>query len=98
VRFEFDDPDLRRLWSDRDFTGGHAPAVVKGFRKAVNAIHAAHDERDLRAMRGLNFHPLHGKRAGQFALKLNDQWRLVVELRGEGASKVVGILEIVDYH
>lgn len=98
MRIEFDDPNLERLWTDRAFTGGHAPAVVKGFRKAVNAIHAAADERDLLALRGLNFHRLRDDRDGQYAMKVNDQWRLIVEIRGAAPNKAMGVLEIVDYH
>lgn len=31
-------------------------------------------------------------------MRLNDQWRLIVELRGEAPGKTVHINEIVDYH
>jgi proteic killer suppression protein len=31
-------------------------------------------------------------------MRLNDQWRLVIELRGESPSKTVYVVEIVDYH
>ena len=79
-------------------TGGHAPAVVKGFRKIMGFVRAAPDERALGAMRGLNFHRLDDDRAGQYALKINDQWRLIVELRGEAPKKRIGVIEIVDYH
>ncbi len=95
---EFDDPDLDRLEVDRTFTAGWAPAVVKGYRKAIGAIRAAADERDLYALRGLNFHPLKDDRTGQPAMKLNDQWRLILEIRGEAPKKWMGVVEIVDYH
>ena len=61
-------------------------------------VRAAPDERALGAMRGLNFHRLDDDRAGQYALKINDQWRLIVELRGEAPKKRIGVIEIVDYH
>lgn len=98
MEIEFDDPDLDRLEVDRDFTAGWPPAVVKGYRKAIGAIRAATDERDLRALRGLNFHPLKDDREGQHAMRLNDQWRLIVEIRGEAPKKRIGIVGIVDYH
>lgn len=96
--YEFDDPDLERLATDPTFTGGHSPAVVKGFRKVIGFVKGVLDERALYAMRGLNFHPLERDREGQHSLKINDQWRLIVELRGEAPKKRIGVIEIVDYH
>lgn len=97
MEIEFADPDLDRLELDREFTAGFAPAVVKGYRKAIRFIRAAVDERDLR-LPGLNFKPLDHDRAGQHSMKLNDQWRLILEIRGEGKKKKIGVIEIVDYH
>jgi plasmid maintenance system killer protein len=31
-------------------------------------------------------------------MRLSDQWRLIIELRGEAPTKTVFIVEIVDYH
>ena len=98
MEIEFDDPDLDRLEVDPRFAAGFPPAVVKGFRKAIGFIRQAVDERDLYAMRGLNFKPLERDRAGQHSMKLNDQWRLIVELRGQAPKKRIGVIEIVDYH
>ena len=96
--FEFDDPDLERLLTDGTYTGGRPPTVVKGFRKVMGFVRAAPDERALYAMHGLNFHRLVRDRAGQHSLKINDQWRLIVELRGDGPKTRIGVIEIVDYH
>lgn len=95
---EFDDPDLLRLATDATYTAGHSPAVVKGFRKLMRFINEVVDERALYAMRGLNFHKLERNRLGQHSLNINDQWRLIVELRGEAPKKRIGVIEIVDYH
>ena len=95
---EYDDPDLERLARDAAYTAGFAPAIVKGFRKMVGFIKAVVDERALIAMHGLNFHPLDRDRAGQYSLKINDQYRLIVELRGDAPKKRIGVIEIVDYH
>jgi proteic killer suppression protein len=39
-----------------------------------------------------------GDRKGQHSMRLNDQWRLIMEIRGAAKNKVVHIVEIVDYH
>jgi toxin HigB-1 len=96
--FEFDDPDLLRLATDATFTAGQPPAIVKGFRKLMRFIKEAVDERALYAMKGLNFHKLERDRAGQHSLTINDQWRLIVEIRGDAPKKRIGVIEIVDYH
>jgi proteic killer suppression protein len=51
---------------------------------------------ELRALRGNRLEALKGGRAGQFSIRINDQWRICFEWRrGEhGPSNV----EIVDYH
>lgn len=98
MEIEFDDPDLDRLARDSSFTAGHPPVIVKGFRKVVQFVRAAPDERALIAMHGLNFHRLKHDRAGQHSLNINDQYRLIIELRGEAPKKRIGVIEIVDYH
>jgi proteic killer suppression protein len=98
MEIEYDDSALDRLEVDKAYTAGFAPAVVKGFRKAVFFIRQAVDERDLFQYRGLNFKPLDKDRDGQHSMKLNDQWRLIVEIRGTAPKKRIGVIEIVDYH
>lgn len=95
---DFDSKDLDRLETDPAFTAGFGPEIVRGYRKVMQAIRAAHDERDLYASRGLRFEPLKGRRSHQHSLRINKQWRLIVELRGAGQQKRVGIVGIEDYH
>jgi toxin HigB-1 len=95
---EFENNDLDRLEIDQSFTAGFAPEVVKGFRKAMQIIRAARDSRDIAALRSLNWEKLKGNRSGQYSLRLNKQWRLIVRLRAADASKTVVVIEIVDYH
>ncbi len=98
MEVEFDDPDLDELETDPKAEAGYAPAVVRGYRKVIQAIRAATDERDLYQLRGLGFETLKGDRQDQHSLRLGKQWRLIIELRGKGATKKVGVIEIVDYH
>lgn len=96
MEVEFADADLDRLEVDPKFTAGLAPAIVRGFRKAIQAVRAAHDERDLRASRGLGFERLKGKREHQCSMRLNKQWRMILEFK-DGPKKVL-IVGIEDYH
>src|SRR5262245_19609989 len=98
MEVEFADPELDRLETYPRFSGGLAPVIVRGYRKAMQAIRAAHDERDLYASRGLGFERLKGKRAHQCSLRINKQWRLIVELIDGERSRKVRIRGIEDYH
>ncbi len=98
MEVEFDDDDLDRLETDAQFTAGFAQEVVRAYRKRLQQIRAFRDERDFVAVRSLNFEKLKGNRNGQHSIRLNLQWRLVLEIRGAHPCKVVGIIEIADYH
>ena len=58
----------------------------------------AEDIRDLTAVRSLRLERLKGRRIQQWSMRLNKQWRLIVEFRGSGTNTLVSVIEIVDYH
>lgn len=99
MKVEFDDDDLERLDRDPRFAAGLDRAVVKGFRKRMQIIRSASDERDLYQIKGNRFERLKGSRAGQCSLVLTGNWRLIVELvKAKGQETTVRIVEVVDYH
>ena len=98
MRVAFDDDALDRLETDPSFQHRYPPPVVKAYRRRLNALHNAHDERDLRQMKGWHFERLSGNRSHQHSMRLNDQWRLILEIRGEAADKYIAIVAIEDYH
>jgi proteic killer suppression protein len=98
MEVNFEDPDLDRLETDPTFTAGHQPGVVKAYRKAIQLIRAFHDERDCYAMKSWRFEKLQGNRSHQHSIRLNLQWRLILELRGKGSEKVVHLMGVEDYH
>ena len=98
MQVDFDDASLDRLETDPDFTPVYSAEIVRGYRKVMQAIRAAPDERTLGALRGLRFEKLKGKRKHQHSLRINKQWRLIVELRGRRTERRVAIVAIEDYH
>jgi toxin HigB-1 len=98
MEVDFASDELDRLETDSVFTGDFAVEIVRGFRKVLFAIRAAHDERDLYASRGLRFEKLDGKRKHQCSLRINKQWRLIIEIHGEGSGKRIRVVAIEDYH
>jgi|ERR1035441_1496467 proteic killer suppression protein len=95
---DFRDENLDRLETETGFTAGFEKAIVKGYRKRMQAIRAAKDERDLYAVKGNHFEKLKGKRANQHSLRINDQWRLVVEIQPGNPKNTVTVVSIEDYH
>jgi proteic killer suppression protein len=95
---EFSDDDLCRLECDPDFSGGHSQAIVRAFRKCMQVIRAAADERDFYSLKSLHYKKLQGKRSQEKSMRLNDQWRLILEVQSSKSKTVVLIKGIEDYH
>jgi len=81
---DFRDDNLRRLYRDRSFGAGFAESVVKAYRRRVNFIYAAVDERDLYLFGSQQFKKLKGQWSHQRSMRLNDQYRLILTLDKSG--------------
>lgn len=99
VQIEYDDETLRRLAEDARFRVHQwSDEVVRSFRKKIQMLAAAKDERDLSSSRGLRFERLKGTRRGTCSIRLNDQYRLILRFRTDSSNRVVVVVELVDYH
>lgn len=99
MRIEFADDDLRRLFEDRQSRDPRLDQdIVRAFRRKVVFLQNALNEQDLYAQRSLHFEKLKGKRAHHRSIRLNDQWRLILELVTDDDGRLVIIIAIEDYH
>lgn len=98
MELDFKDEDLEKLYCDPRATAGRGDAIDKGFRKVIQFIRGARDERDLYGMRSLRFERLKGNRSHQFSFRINNQWRLIVEIEKIENAKRVIVIGIEDYH
>ncbi len=98
MQVEFQDDDLDRLEIDASFVAGFPPEIVRAYRRRMQAIRAAVDERDLYVFASWRFKKLLGDRLHQRSIRLNDQWRLIVEIREAAPSNIMVIIGIEDYH
>jgi len=57
-------------------------------------LHAAGTVQELRVPPGNRLEKLKGDRAGQYSIRINDQWRICFEWRSGDAYEV----EVTDYH
>ena len=98
MEVEFGNKDLGKLEAEKDFKGGFPADAVRGFRKVMQLIRAAKDERDFYALKSLHFEKLKGKRSHQRSMRLNNQWRLILEIEGGVKENTIRIIAIEDYH
>ena len=95
---EFATQDLRDLYTKQDSNAGYGKDVVKAYRKRIQIIEAAKDERDLYAIKSNHFEKLKGNRAHERSLRLNDKMRLIVEIKEGTPKNKVLVKGIEDYH
>ena len=75
----------------REFSGFTRQAETR-----LDRLEAATALQDLGALPGNRLETLRGDRAGQYSIRINDQWRICFEWP-EGAAGPANV-EIVDYH
>jgi proteic killer suppression protein len=98
MQVRYRDARLQRLEVDPSYDAGFGRPVVRGFRKVIGWIRGADDERDLYALKSLHYEKLKGDRKHQRSMRLNDQFRLILELEQTAAQKTVVVIAIEDYH
>ena len=92
---------MRRKYRDKrteEFAHGiRIPAFHSFSRQAalrLDRLNAAVSRQDLISPPSNRFEALGGKRAGQFSIRINDQWQIVFKWTEKGPADV----EIIDYH
>jgi proteic killer suppression protein len=69
-------------------------AITTQAERRLQILDNATSLQDLRNLPSNRFEALRGDRAGQYSIRLNDQWRICFEWKDGDAYNV----EIVDYH
>jgi len=98
MKIRYEDARLERLAEDSTFTNGFSKELVNAYRMRIQQIDDAQDERDFYRWKALHFEKLKGDRKGQYSMRLNKQWRLILRLEQDANGKWAAIVEIVDYH
>jgi proteic killer suppression protein len=89
----FADPEAEKIF--KGIVSRKLPlAIQKTARRKLVYLDDADDLRDLFAPPGNRLEALHGDRAGQYSIRINDQYRICFTW-AKGKAKDV---EIVDYH
>ena len=88
----FRDPEVAVLFKDQDVP--RFQAIERVARRKLLYLSQAKLLQDLRIPPGNRFELLKGDRAGQYSIRINDQWRICFRWKDGDAIDV----EIVDYH
>ena len=89
----FADGETERIWQGRRSRKLPGDIQSVALRK-LRLLHAARLVQDLRIPPGNRLESLQGDRAGQWSIRINDQWRICFAWTEGGPRDV----EIVDYH
>jgi proteic killer suppression protein len=89
----FADKDAERVWR-RERSRRLDATVQRAALRKLLILDAAETLGDLRIPPGNRLERLAGDRAGQYSIRVNDQWRICFRWSAAGADDV----EIVDYH
>ncbi len=71
-------------------------SVAQAYVTRIEMLGAARNLQEIRNVRSMRFHALRGNRAGQYAINLNGNWRLIVRI-GDTANSMV-VLEVTNHH
>ena len=89
----FLDRETERIWSG--IRSRKLPFEIQAIAlRKLRMLNQARELSDLRVPPGNRLESLKGDRAGQFSVRINDQWRICFKWSEGGPSDV----EIVDYH
>ncbi|MDY6861482.1 MAG: type II toxin-antitoxin system RelE/ParE family toxin [Thermodesulfobacteriota bacterium] len=78
----------------RNFSKKFPQDIQRSALKKLRMINRANIINDLRVPPSNHLEALHGKRKGQYSIRINDQWRISFKWADGEAQNV----EIVDYH
>lgn len=89
----FRDRETERIWHG-EFSRRLPQGIQEIARRKLRMINNARTVVDLRVPPANRLEALKGGRAGQYSIRINDQWRICFRFANGQASDV----EIVDYH
>ena len=89
----FGSKDTERLWR-RERVPSIDPRIQRVALRKLRQIASVQSVDELRVPPGNRLEMLKGDRAGQYSIRINDQWRICFVWTGAGVEEV----EIVDYH
>ena len=89
----FGDKETEKLFQ-RDVSRSFPPEIIRKARSKLEILDAAENLDDLKVPPGNHLEKLSGDRAGQYSIRINQQWRICFRWKESNCFDVT----IVDYH
>lgn len=96
---EYDQEYLRELYErgkTSDKKHRFQPEVVKGYKRAVDALKTAKRIEDLYPFAGLHFEALTGNKKGLFSIRANGKYRVEFSVRDSDGEQIVSVCRILE--
>lgn len=99
MRIEFRSDEWEHLFTNAAFRLPRlGPDITRAYRKKVALIQAVATQQELRQFKSLHLEKLKGDRAGQHSIRLNNQWRLILEFYSDEQGQTTIIIEVSDHY
>jgi toxin HigB-1 len=98
MEIEYRDKRLALIPTERAVETRLPVSVIKSLREKLIVIFAAPDERTLRNLKSLHYEQLKGDRKSQTSIRLNDQFRLLLEVDDSRNPPKAILPGVEDYH
>jgi toxin HigB-1 len=98
MEVEFRDSKLALIETDRAAETRLPLSVINSARRKLILIRAAPDERTMRKWKSLHYEQMSGNRQGERSIRLNEQWRMMLEIDTKRNPPKVVIHEITNHY
>lgn len=98
MKVRYEDNDLSLVETNQAHRLRLPVDVVQTVRRRIRFLRQARDERDLYAMASLHYEKLSGGREGQRSIRVNDKWRIILEIDRDCDPLEIVITEISNHY
>ena len=102
MRFRFANHKIEEIYStELGYRAGvrrYGEAVVRSFIEKMAIVRAVTNEGELHKFKSLHYEKLKGDRKHQRSIRLNGQYRLILELEKDTHGNLLVVVSIEDYH
>lgn len=97
MNIRFKNKNFQRLYEDVNFFYKLDASIIKAYRKKVQILSAASDLNDLKQLKSLHLEKLKQLQP-YYSIRLNSQWRLIIQIQKANDETTIEIIDIRDYH
>lgn len=98
MRIVFEQKYLIDLLECKRTPKGIPPEILKKYQKAIKIIHAAKDQRDIRALKSFHLEKMTEFSDDRYSIRLSGKWRLFLLFESDEKEGIVVIIEMNNHY